>query len=208
LVYAQKKRDPESARARLLEVAIALFAEKGYASTSVREIVALAGVTKPVLYYYFKSKEGIFRAILDSAAAQQEGILAEVLEAPGTALERIIYLYRRIYEGVVENQNLFKMIHNLIFGPPQGTPEYDFEQYQRGMADTIKIIYREGLAKHEVDEADQEEVALLVLGLTEFCFHTYYLYPGSLDPGTPERLIRLAFKGLARSGASTRRKHK
>jgi hypothetical protein len=43
----------QNARERLLEAGIALFAEKGYASTSVREIVARAGVTKPVLYYYF-----------------------------------------------------------------------------------------------------------------------------------------------------------
>ena len=46
-------------RERLLETASHLFAEKGYASTSVREIVARAGVSKPVLYYYFQSKEGL-----------------------------------------------------------------------------------------------------------------------------------------------------
>jgi len=38
---------------RLLETAIGMFAEKGYAGTSVREIVEQAGVSKPVLYYYF-----------------------------------------------------------------------------------------------------------------------------------------------------------
>ena len=49
-----------NARARLLETATELFAEKGYAGASVREIVEKAGVSKPVLYYYFKSKEGLF----------------------------------------------------------------------------------------------------------------------------------------------------
>ena len=58
-----------NSRERLLETATELFAEKGYAATSVREIVERAGVSKPVLYYYFKSKEGLFYAILDWAAA-------------------------------------------------------------------------------------------------------------------------------------------
>ena len=43
-----------NARERLLETATDIFAKKGYAGTSVREIVNRAGVSKPVLYYYFQ----------------------------------------------------------------------------------------------------------------------------------------------------------
>jgi len=130
-----KKINGNNARERLLEAGTALFAERGYNGTFIRKIVARAGVTKPVLYYYFKSKEGMFYTILDGAAEQQEVILAEALKAPGTVLDRLIFLYRRIYEGLIENQNLFKMIHNLAFGPRQGTPDYDIEQYHRRMVD-------------------------------------------------------------------------
>ncbi len=49
-----------SVRQRLLRAASDLFAQKGYAATTVREIVAAVGVTKPVLYYYFGSKEGLY----------------------------------------------------------------------------------------------------------------------------------------------------
>ena len=62
----------QQAKESLFSAAVALFAEKGYASTSVREIVASAGVTKPVLYYYFESKEGLFRTILDWAARRKD----------------------------------------------------------------------------------------------------------------------------------------
>lgn len=190
--------DDGSARARLLEAATALFAEKGYASTTVREIVARAGVSKPVLYYYFKNKEGIFLAIMDWAAEQQEAILAEVLETPGTALDRLIELFRRVYHGVMEKQNLFKMIHNLIFGPPQGVPESDLEQYHRLMIKTLKEIYLKGLAADEVIDTDVEEPAILFLSILDFCLHMDYLQPESRDPERPERLLRLAFRGLAR----------
>jgi len=193
---SQKKINEVNARERLLKAGTALFAERGYTGTYIREIVARAGVTKPVLYYYFKSKEGMFYTILDGAAEQQKAILSEALTVPGSVLERLIFLYRRIYEGLIENPNLFKMIHNLVFGPRQGTPEYDVEQYHHLMVDAIKTIYLEGLAKGEVKEADADQVAILVLSLLDFCFHMEYVHPESSDPERPESLLRLAFRGL------------
>ena len=71
----RKGNHEPDARKSLFLAGINLFAEKGYASTSVREIVSSAGVTKPVLYYYFHSKEGMFQAILDWAAEELVAIL-------------------------------------------------------------------------------------------------------------------------------------
>ena len=192
----ERKIEGNNARERLLEAGTTLFAERGYAGTFVREIVARAGVTKPVLYYYFKSKEGMFCTILDGAAEQQKVILAEALEAPGAVLDRLIYLYRRIYEGLIEHQNLFKMIYSLVFGPRQGAPDYDIDQYHRRMVDAIKTIYLEGLARGEVKEVDAGEVAFLILGLLDFCLHMEYVHPDTSDPERPERLLRLAYQGL------------
>jgi TetR/AcrR family transcriptional regulator len=190
--------DKQNAKGRLLEAGINLFAEKGYASTSVREITARAGVTKPVLYYYFKNKEGLFRAIMNTAAELQESLLKEILETPGTTLGRFIYFYRRFYEEVLKNKDFFKMINNLIFGPPQGAPDYDIEQYHRRMVNAIKSIYMDGLALKEVNEADPEAVAMLVVGIMDFCFHFDYVHPELMDLERPERLLSLAFQGLAR----------
>ena len=194
----ERKRNQEpGVRKTLLLAGINLFAEKGYAGSSVREIVSLAGVTKPVLYYYFQSKEGLFQAILDWAAEEQEGILQEALQSPGTALERIIHLYRGIYQGLMENQQLFKLINHLFFGPPQGAPRYDIERFHRRMMEVIKEIYLGGLSQGEVREIDPEEATLLVLGVTDYCFHVDYLHPESMDPERAERLLRLAFRGLS-----------
>ena len=187
----------QEVRARLMEAALGLFSEKGYPSTSVREIVTQAGVTKPMLYYYFKNKEGLLRAILDRAMDEGGQLLARVMDMPGTSLERLLLLYRRVYEGVLESKCLFNMIHNLAFGPPQGAPEYDFEQYHRSLLNAIKKIYNEGVAKGQVNEADPQEVAVLVLSILDFCLHMDMVHPESSDPGRPERMLRLAFNGLA-----------
>jgi TetR/AcrR family transcriptional regulator len=193
----RKKNHEPGVRKTLLLAGISLFAEKGYAATSVREIVSLAGVTKPVLYYYFQSKEGLFQAILDWAAEEQEVILHEALQVPGTAFQRIVYLYRRIYQGLMQNAQLFTLINHLLFGPPQGAPRYDIERFHRRIAEVIREIYLGGIREGEVRKIDAEEATLLVLGVTDYCFHLDYLHPESMDPDRAERLLRLAFQGLS-----------
>ena len=185
-----------NSRERLLETATELFAEKGYAATSVREIVEKAGVSKPVLYYYFKSKEGLFYAILEWAAEVQQEILNEIFEAPGTVKDRFIFLYRRVQEGIREYQSLYIMIHGLIFGPPQGVPEYDFASYQRHMLDAVKRIYFDGVSSGEIRQIDADEVAFLVLALLDFSLNMDVVLPERADPQRPERLLQLAFQGL------------
>jgi len=190
-----------NARQRLLETATELFAEKGYAVTSVREIVEKAGVSKPVLYYYFKSKDGLFYAVLQWAVDVQQKILNEIFESKGTILDRFIIFYRRVYEGVRQYQNLYILIHGLIYGPPQGVPEYDFAKYQRLMLDAVKRIYMEGVASGEIRKVDADEVAFLVLGLLDFSLNIDMVMPERADPQRPERLLRLAFQGLAQGNS-------
>jgi len=54
-------------RRQILSAALKLFADRGYAGTSVQHIVSTAKVTKPVLYYYFGSKAGLYQALVDYA---------------------------------------------------------------------------------------------------------------------------------------------
>jgi len=191
-------------RERLLETASHLFAEKGYASTSVREIVARAGVSKPVLYYYFQSKEGLYYAILKWGAEVQKKIIDDVFETSGTVQDRIIFLYRRIYEEIQAYQGLYKMIHGLIYGPPQGAPGYDFPIYHRQMFNAVKRICFEGLSSGEIKktDADVDEVAFLVLSLIDFSLNLEKIQPELADPQRPERLLRLAFHGISREKKS------
>jgi len=50
----------QNSRETILKCALELFASKGYDAVGVSEIVAMAQVTKPTLYYFFNSKEGLF----------------------------------------------------------------------------------------------------------------------------------------------------
>jgi len=186
----------QNAKALLIKAATSLFAEKGYAGTSVREIVEQAGVTKPVLYYYFKNKEDIFLEILEEAYSELEAALARQLGSHGSFHDRIVAFSRQLYELGMAHQDLNIVAQNLMFGPPKGVPAYDFDRYREAILHAIRVIYEAGLAKNEVERYDPEEVAFLVFGLLSFCFNLDCLHPETADPERPVRLLRMALRGL------------
>lgn len=57
-------QDEKSTQFRILEVASKLFAEKGYANVSVRDVCKYTNTTPPMIYYYFGSKKGLFNAVV------------------------------------------------------------------------------------------------------------------------------------------------
>jgi len=77
------------AKERLIEAAAHAFAELGYAAANVRHIAQAAHVTKPMLYYYFGSKEGLYRAVCEAAGARLATELAAATATSGTLRERL-----------------------------------------------------------------------------------------------------------------------
>jgi AcrR family transcriptional regulator len=75
-------RVPRAVRERqLLELAEQLFSERGYPGASMEELARRAGVTKPVVYELFGSKDGIFRACIDRAVEQLAASVAGAVRA-------------------------------------------------------------------------------------------------------------------------------
>ena len=188
------KKNP--AKEKIIRAGISIFSKKGYSASSVREIVAMAQVTKPVLYYYFHNKEGLFRAIMDLATEMQEELIKEAMEKQGTALEKLYYLFDLVYDRIVLFPELFRLIHDLIFGPPQGAPDYDFWRYHRAMIEAIKKIYQDGFLTGQMSKADPEEVALVVIAILDFSLHLHSISPYSPDRNRAKKMLYLALKGI------------
>lgn len=67
---AVRKRDRDRSQREILEYAIQEFAENGLSGSSVETIAERAGVTKRLVFYYFKTKEGLFTAALEASYAK------------------------------------------------------------------------------------------------------------------------------------------
>lgn len=77
-------------RARILAVALKLFAEQGYAGTSIRDIAQALGVTKAALYYHFDSKEEILHALTEPVITELRGLAERASADPAPAPERLL----------------------------------------------------------------------------------------------------------------------
>src|SRR5690606_36513335 len=66
-------------RQQLIEVGRRLFAERGFEGTTVEEIAATAGVSKPVLYEHFGGKEGLYAVVVDREIQALLGQMTEAL---------------------------------------------------------------------------------------------------------------------------------
>jgi AcrR family transcriptional regulator len=75
---------------RILEVAGHVFAERGYHAASMDEIADLAGISKPMLYAYFSSKEGLYSEYVDRAGRELRERLRTSVSAETTAEERLV----------------------------------------------------------------------------------------------------------------------
>ncbi|MBM9508569.1 TetR/AcrR family transcriptional regulator [Actinacidiphila acididurans] len=71
-------------RRRIQDVALELFAERGYEKTSLREIAEHLDVTKAALYYHFKTKEDILISITDDLARPVDELIAWAQSQPRT----------------------------------------------------------------------------------------------------------------------------
>jgi AcrR family transcriptional regulator len=110
-----------SVRSQILDAATRLFATKGYEATSTREIVEAAGVTKPMLYYYFQNKEGVARAILDSFTAPVYERLEQVLREAGNARELLVEVVWVHFESCQNHLDFSRFFYALLFGPDERT---------------------------------------------------------------------------------------
>lgn len=93
-------------RNQLLELATQVFTEKGYQATSMDDIAAAAGVTKPVLYQHFNSKQSLYIEVLDIIA---ESMLEEVRalgEFQGDTTSRVRSGLQRFYRFVALDNSL------------------------------------------------------------------------------------------------------
>jgi AcrR family transcriptional regulator len=68
-VKTLRERQAEATRQLLVSVARELFTERGYAGTSVEEIIQRAGVARGALYHHFTGKDALFRAVYDAVLA-------------------------------------------------------------------------------------------------------------------------------------------
>ncbi len=96
-------------RQQLLDVARALFAEKGFDGTSIEEIAHRAGVSKPVVYEHFGGKEGIYAVVVDREMRNLLDLIVSALSA-GHPRELLEQAARALLEYIDNSTDGFRVL--------------------------------------------------------------------------------------------------
>jgi AcrR family transcriptional regulator len=187
----------DQTRGRLLRAAISVFDRKGYYAASVREIVELAGVTKPALYYHFGSKERLLTAVLEEAARAFARKMDAAMTRSGTARERLMALCTDLHDLFQEHVPVVRVAHAVFFGPLEGTPAFDFTVFDRQMERAVRQVVEDGQASGEIAAtAAPSDVALMMMGIIGvFTMRQLHYGVAQIDLVTLQRTVGLLFDG-------------
>jgi TetR/AcrR family transcriptional regulator len=186
-----------AARDRLLAAATDLFSRKGYSATTTREIVAAAGVTKPVLYYYFRNKEGIYLELMRKATAKFEVMLKNSRAESGSPAKRILSLCDQVYALFMEHIEIVRLMYSLYYGPHQGAPFFDFDSFQLKLQEAVKQLVQKGIERKEFRKEKVEDITWAILGAVNFAMELELCHPEwGLGREGLDRVLTLIFRGI------------
>ncbi len=190
------KRTP-SARDAVRAAAATLFAQKGFAATTTREICQCAGITKPVLYYHFKNKQQLFRELLVDCSNESRKELLLTSRMGASIRERMIEILAADFLSTKRNPELAKMFIRAIFAPTGETPAFD---YMELVEDWIRIMSRviaDGIRKGEI-RGRPRDIAEAIFGVHTIYTMAYLLHGDpDLDRKLASRIVDLFMDGCA-----------
>ncbi|MBZ0292203.1 MAG: TetR/AcrR family transcriptional regulator [Anaerolineae bacterium] len=105
-------------RSKILYIATKLFASYGYDAVGVQQIVSEAGVTKPTLYHYFQSKQGLFETIVEEKSEPLLSGLREVSHYNGDITRSITAVTQFYFNYLDHDPTFYRLLLMTWFMPP------------------------------------------------------------------------------------------
>jgi AcrR family transcriptional regulator len=179
-------------RHQLLDVALTVFAERGFHSTSMNDVADAAGVTKPVLYQHFTSKRALYLELLRVVGDRLADAVVEATTSAATPRDQVENGISAYFKFVVDQQAAFW----LLFGGGTRRDEEFAEEatrVERAIAEIIAdLIDVEGLTRLE-----RLLLAHGVVGLAEGTSRHWISSGEVTDLDSSARLVAdLAWRGL------------
>jgi len=194
------KSSKEPVRQRLLAAATDLFARKGYAATTVREIVDSARVTKPVLYYYFQNKEGIYLELMRQTFSNVDYLVDFSRGEKGSTREKLLRFCDHAFSLFVQNIEAVRVMYAIYYGPHQGAPFFDFDAYHLKFQEAIRRLAEEGIRKGEFRKGEAGNITWAILGAVNVVMEVQLGHPEmGLGPEGLARVLNLIFRGISKS---------
>jgi len=192
-----------SSHDRILQEALELFSRKGYDATSVREICEAAAITKPTLYHFYGSKEGVYRALVGGALDGFRGAVAGALEPPGSIRDRLRRFILATFAAARREPGLSRFVLGLIHHIPSSAPSTDFVRFYEGILSLVARAVEEGVERAEIAPGPADTRLLVLMGSLMEALHGYLLAGRpDLTPELADALVDTILRGWTAPSAA------
>jgi AcrR family transcriptional regulator len=213
-VTPSRRRLKEARPQQLLDAALMLFVEKGFAATRAEEVAQRAGVSKGTLYLYYPSKEELLKAVIrEHLSSRIAAGAAEAEKHRGPMADLLREVFSRWWLEVFDSPTagVFKLIITEVRNFPDIAEFYVAEVIQPG-EELIAGIVQRGIRSGEFEDLDVPCVVhSLVLPMVMLCLHKHSLgaCPGHHEDFDAHAFVRahidLVIRGLVRTKGAARR---
>jgi len=190
--------EDRNTKTKIFMVAARLIAEKGYNGVSMREISEKSEVSKPTIYYYFESKEGIYKELLNVGLNHVIEILEQIQKLNIPAKTKLVNLIKTLFHQSFEYPEFVKFLLTLS----NFTEEIPFRQFfqqqiSRNRRILIEIIQK-GIDSGEFGASAKPGLAAEIIAgvISHFLWQQLNSKTAILSDQLAEEIIEILFKGL------------
>lgn len=172
------------------------FSQKGFAATSLREVSEDAQTTKPMIYYYFGSKEGLYASIVRQIMEEMAESIRSHLPAEAPVEEQVMAFCESYLDHFLQQEEIIALVLREVFGLG-GVPMAEFSQalgervrhpldgiLARGME--TSVLRRDGVAT----------CATAITGILNMFILAHVFGGADIDKAAPLRQVRYFLDGL------------
>jgi len=166
---ARRQARSGETRAAILAAAGQIFAKSGLEGARTDAIAAQAGVNKALLYYYFKSKDGLYEAVVEDHFREFNRQALDVLAMPGSASAVLLRYVSLYFDFISARQRYASLYQQLMMA--RGRPlERLVRKYFVPRSEAFNKLFERGIRDGEFRRTDPRHTAISVVGLIVFYF--------------------------------------
>jgi len=181
----------EMRRAQIKEAAINLFSQKGYDQATMDDLVLEAGISKSLIYWYWKNKSALLAELVDTCMTTYTDLLQSFVSSTESYPQKINRLIWEFTETFKRNDRLNKLVHFSSLHHPKKPDENFGEQvngYYHEVLSLLEELLAQGVAAGAIKpDLDVKALALLLLTTVEG-----FIYMSILEERPPVERVLLA----------------
>jgi TetR/AcrR family transcriptional regulator len=164
-----RHHDSAATREAILEAAERIFGDEGLEGARTDAIAAAAGVNKALLYYYFRSKEGLYRAVLEGYLADFNRQALEVLTSQGSARSLLLRYINLHFDFIGAHRHHGPLFQRMLMEDQKSLVRLAQEYVLPRSKALVKVIER-GMRSGEFRGMNSIHAAISLLSLIVFYF--------------------------------------